>query len=115
MPRNDDWALRPLPLVPHAQKFHRAVGDHDAEGGADGAFDELDAPAMCADEFGRDRKAKAAAAGAAGALERLEQVLARLGRNARAGIGDFQDRDRAFAAAGDADLERGGIALRTAL
>jgi len=36
-------------------------------------------------------------------------VLAGLGRHARAGVGDLDDRDRAFAAAGDADLQRRAI------
>ena len=53
------------PLVPHAEQFHRAVRDRDPEGGADGAFDQMDVAAMGADQFGGDRKAEAAAAGAA--------------------------------------------------
>ena len=39
------------------------------------------------------------------ALERLEQMRAGLSRHARAGVGDLDDRDRALAAAGDADLQ----------
>ncbi len=66
------------------EQFHRAVGDDDAEGGADGALDQLDVAAMGAHQLGGDGEAEAAAAGAAGALERLEQMLARLLRGRRA-------------------------------
>ena len=48
--------LRPRPLVADALQFHRAVGDRDPEGGADGAFDQMDVAAMGADQFGGDRK-----------------------------------------------------------
>jgi hypothetical protein len=50
-----DGALRPRPLVADAQQFHRPVRDHDPEGGADGALDQMDVAAMGADQFGRDR------------------------------------------------------------
>src|SRR5262249_55701540 len=102
-------------LVAHAREFHRAVGDGDAEGGTDGAFNEMDVAAMGADQLGGDGQAQPAAAGAAGALERLEQMLAGFRRQAGAGVGDLEDRDRAFAATGDADLHRGGVVLRLAL
>src|SRR5262245_32413061 len=58
--------LRAGPLVPHALQFHRAVGDRDAESGADGAFDEVDVAAMGADQLVGDGKAKSTAAEAAG-------------------------------------------------
>src|SRR5579871_5312806 len=76
--------LRPRPLVADGQQFHRTVRDDDPEGGADGAFDQLDVAAMGADELGGDREAEPAAAGAAGGLKRLEQMLAGLVRHARA-------------------------------
>ena len=86
-------------------------GIDDPEGGADGALDQMDVAAMGADQFGGDGKAKPAAAGAAGGLERLEQMFAGLRRDAGAGVGNLDDRDRALAAAGDADLQGRGIAL----
>src|SRR3954470_11000179 len=60
--RNDRGRLplRRGPLVADALQFHRAVRDGDPEGGADGAFDQMDVAAMGADQFGRDRQAKAA-------------------------------------------------------
>src|SRR5205085_5661536 len=58
--------LRTHPLFAHALQFHRAVRDGDAEGGADGAFDEMDVAAMGADQLGGDDKTEPAAAGAAG-------------------------------------------------
>src|ERR1700741_2946067 len=103
--------LRPRPLAADGEQFHRAVRDHDPEGGADGAFDQLDFAAMGADELGGDGEAEPAAPWAAGGLERLEQMLAGLLRHAGAGIGDLQDRDSALAAAGDADLHRGAVAV----
>src|SRR3984957_16638162 len=96
-PRND-IALRPCALVAHAQQFHRTVRYRDPEGGADGAFDQMDFAAMGADQFGGDRQPQPAAAGPAGGLERLEQMLAGLGRHAGAGIGNVDDRHGAFAA-----------------
>ena len=54
--------LRPRPLVADGQQFHRAVGDRDPEGGADGAFDQVDVAAMGADQFGGDGEAEATAA-----------------------------------------------------
>ena len=41
-------------------------------------------------------------------------MLARFCRHAGTGVGDLQDGDRAFAAAGDADLHRADMALRLA-
>src|SRR3954471_24248372 len=68
--------LRPRPLVPYALEFHRAVRDRDPEGGADGAFHQMNLAAMGADQFGGDRQPQAAAAGPPRTLERLEQVVA---------------------------------------
>ena len=50
---NDSAAdLRPRPLVADGLQFHRAVGNRDPEGGADGAFDQMDVAVMGADQFG---------------------------------------------------------------
>lgn len=49
--------LRPRPLVADALQFHRAIRYRDPEGGADGAFDQMDVAAMGADQFGGNRKA----------------------------------------------------------
>ena len=113
--RNDEnrrrarpYALRPL--VADAQQFHRPVRDRDPEGGADGALDQMDVAAMGADQFGGNRQPEPAAAGPAGGLERLEQMVAGLWRHAGAGVGNLDDRDRAFAAPGDADLHGRGVA-----
>src|SRR5271154_1493478 len=92
----------PRALVADGEQLHRPVRDHDPERGPDGALDQRDGAAMGADELGGDGKPKPAAAGAAGALERLEQMIARLLRNAGAGVGYFHDRDRALAPPGDA-------------
>src|SRR5689334_2181505 len=86
--------LRPLPLVADGKQFHGAVGDDDSEGGADGAFDQMDVAAMGANQLGGNRKAKAAAAGAAGGLERLEQMSPGLRGDAGAGVGDLENCDR---------------------
>jgi hypothetical protein len=81
-----------------------AVRDDDVERRPDGALGELDLAPMGAHQFGRDREAQPGAAGARRALEGLEQMLARLGGEAGAGVGDVDDHHRAFAPAGDADL-----------
>src|SRR5437868_5183669 len=104
-------ASGPRPLAADRQQFHRAIRDRDPERGADGALDQMDMAAMGADQLGGDRKAQSAAAGAAGGLERLEQMLARLGRNAGAGVGDLDDRNRPLAASGDADLLGPAVAV----
>ena len=59
------------------RELDRAVGDGEAEGRADGAFDQADVAAMGAHQLGRDGKAEAGAAGAGRALESLEQMRAR--------------------------------------
>src|SRR6266700_4866763 len=102
--------LRPRPLVADALQFHRAVRNRKPEGGTDGAFDQMDVAAMGADQFGGDRQSQAAATGPARGLERLEQMLARLGRHARAGVGHLDDRHRAFAPAGNTNLQSRRIA-----
>src|SRR5579871_1902300 len=98
--------LRPCPFVADAEEFDRPIGNRDAERSPNGSFDQVNLPAMGADEFGGDRKPKPAAAGPARSLERLEQIFARRGWNAGAGVRDFDDGDRAFAPSGDADLRR---------
>src|SRR5260370_4460621 len=103
-------ALGPRPLVAYAQEFHRPVRDGDPEGGADGTFHQMDVAAMGTDQFGGDREPEPAAAGPAYRLERLEQMFAGLCGDAGAGVGDLDDRDRAFAAPGDANLHAGGVA-----
>src|SRR6266849_10186318 len=107
-------ALSPRPLVADAQEFHRPVRDGDPEGRANGAFHQMDVAAMGADQFGRNRESEPAAAGPACRLECLEQMLAGLGGYARAGVGNLQYRDRAFAAPGDADLHARGVAAGAA-
>src|SRR5271156_4703615 len=91
------------------RKLDGAIGNGEPQGRADRALDEADIAAMRAHQFGGDGEAEAGAAGAGRALERLEQMLARLRRKARPGIGHFDHDDRAFAAAGDADLVAAGI------
>ena len=61
---------------------------------------------MSADELSRDREPQPAAARPARRLERLEQILSGCRRNAGSGVGHFDDGDRAFTPAGDADLRR---------
>src|SRR5262249_56626380 len=107
-------SLSPCPLVADGQEFYRPVRDDDPEGRPDRALDQVDLAVMGAHELGGDRKSEPTAAGAARGLERLEQMLARLLRHAGPGVGDLQDRDRAFAPAGDANLHAGGIVLRVA-
>src|SRR5271154_6459320 len=85
-------------------KLHGSVGDGQPQRRADSAFDQADVAAMRAHQFGGDGEAQPGAAAAGRALERLEQMRARLFREARAGIGHFDYRHRALAAAGDADL-----------
>src|SRR5437879_6724538 len=94
----------PCPLVAYAQQFHRPVGYCDPEGRSDGAFHQMDVAAMGADKFGGDREPQSAAAGPACCLECLEQMIAGLLGNAGTGVGNLDDRDRAFAAPGDANL-----------
>src|SRR5215218_145834 len=67
--RSKKRGLGPCPLVADGLQFHRAVRNRDPEGGADGAFDQVDIAAMGADQFGGDCQAKAAAARPAGGLE----------------------------------------------
>src|ERR1700744_2336573 len=52
--------LPPGPFVADGQQFHRAVRDHDPEGGAEGALDEVDIAIMGADQLGGDRKTQPA-------------------------------------------------------
>lgn len=68
-------------------QIDRAVGDRDAEGGADGSRHEPDFAAMRAYELRRDGQAESRAAGARRALKSLEHVGARLLGHARPGIG----------------------------
>ena len=90
-------------------------GIDDPEGRADGAFHQMDVAAMGADQFGGDRKAQPAAAGPARGLECLEQMLAGLGGNAGAGVGDLDNGDRALATPGDANLQGRGVASSAGL
>jgi hypothetical protein len=64
--------LSPRPLVAHAQEFDRPVRYRDAERGPNGAFNQVDLPAMGANQFGGNHKPEPAAAGPARGLERLE-------------------------------------------
>ena len=75
--------LRADPLVAHALQFHRAVGDGDAEGGADGALDQANLAAVRAHQFGDDRQTEADAARAARAGERLDRKSTRLNSSHR--------------------------------
>jgi len=67
--RQKTWRLRgfanlsPRALVAYAQELDRPVRYGDPEGCPDGSFDQVNLPAMGADQFGGDRKPKAAAAG----------------------------------------------------
>src|SRR3954447_14491896 len=104
----------PRPFAAHVMEFHRTVRYGDPEGGADGAFHEVDVATVGADQFGGNRQPEPAAVGPPGALESLEQVVAGFLRNARPGIGNLQDGNGALASAGNTDLVGRGIALRPA-
>ena len=52
LPRNAARELSPRAFVADDLELHRAVGDRDPEGGADGALDQMDVAAMGADQFG---------------------------------------------------------------
>lgn len=56
-PRSAFGRLRPGSFVADGEELHRAVGDDDAEGGAERAFDEVNVAAMGADQLGSDGKA----------------------------------------------------------
>src|SRR5437868_6963537 len=101
----------PRPFAAHVMEFHRAVRYGDPEGGANGAFHEVDVATVGADQFGGNRQPEPAAVGPARALESLEQVVAGLLRNAWAGVGNLQDGNRALASAGNTELLGRGIAL----
>src|SRR5262245_11467009 len=102
--RSFQGGSRPCALGADDLEFHWAVGNGDAEGGTDGARDEIDLAGMGADQLGCDRKAEPAATGAAGGLECLEEVIAGLLGNAGPGVRDLDDRDGPLAPAGDTDL-----------
>src|SRR5204862_1706994 len=82
-------ASRPRALAAPRVEIHRAVGDGQAEGRADGAFDQADLAAVRAHQLGDDREPEPDAAGAGRALERLEQMRAGFLRPSRTGIGDL--------------------------
>src|SRR5437868_3154507 len=104
----------PRPFAAHVMEFHRAVRYGDPEGGADGAFHEVEVATMGADQFGGNGQPEPAAVGPARALESLEQVVAGFLRNARPGVGNLQDGNSALAPPGNTDLLGRGIALRPA-
>src|SRR5262249_38756112 len=106
---------RPHPLAAAAVELDRAVGDDDAKGRADGAFDQADLAARGAHQLGDDGEPGPDAAGAGRALERLEQVRARPLAEPGAGVGHLDHHHRALAPAGDAHLVAAGIARVTAL
>src|SRR5262245_65282695 len=66
--------LRPGALAAAGADVDGAVGDADAEGGADGAVDQADLAAVRAHQLGGDGEPEAGAAGAGRALESLEQM-----------------------------------------
>src|SRR5260221_14522115 len=107
--------LSPRPRAAVGVELDRTVRDGEAEGCADGALHELDLATVGADELGGDGEAEPGSAAARGRLEGLEQMLARPGREARAGVRHLDHRHRAFAAAGDADLVTRWIARRPRL
>ena len=78
--------LRSRALIPYRLQLHRAIRNRDPERRADSAFHEMDVAAVRTHQFRCDRKTEAAAARACRPLEGLEQMVARLLRNARAGV-----------------------------
>src|SRR5262245_65430307 len=71
-----DIPSRPCPLPAPRIEIDRAVRDREAEGRADGAFDQADLAAVGAHQLGHNGKPEADAAGAGRALERFEQMRA---------------------------------------
>src|ERR1700674_1845581 len=69
--------LGPRPLGAFLVERHRLVGDDHAEGGANGAGNQVDLAAVGAHELGGDGEAEPRAAAPRRSLERLEKMLAR--------------------------------------
>src|SRR5262249_3812973 len=67
---------RPCALAAAGVEIDRAVRDREAEGRADGAFDQADLAAVGAHQLGHDGKPEPDAAGAGRALEGFEQMRA---------------------------------------
>src|SRR5262249_39245639 len=95
---------RPRALAAAGVEIDRAVRDREAEGRADGAFDQADLAAVGAHQLGHDGKPEPDAAGAGRALEGFEQMRARLLREPGAAVGDLDHHHRALAPAREADL-----------
>src|SRR5436305_1024639 len=95
------------PLAAPRAEFDCAIGDDDAERGADRAVDQPNLATMGADQLGRDRKPEPGAAAAGRPLERLEQMRARSFAHTGSCVGHFDHRDGALAPAGDAQLIAG--------
>jgi len=85
-------------------EFDRTVRNGEAEGCADGAFDELDLAAVGANKLGGDDEAQARAAAARRSLKGLEQMLARTRRDAGAGVRHLDHHHGTLAPAGEPDL-----------
>src|SRR5919108_509094 len=94
----------PCPLAAPRIEIHCAVGDREAEGRADGAFDQTDLAAVRAHQLGDDGEPEPDAAGASRALEGFEQMRAGFLGEPWTGIGNLDHRHRTLAPPGDADL-----------
>src|SRR6516225_11925035 len=100
---------RPRALAAPGVEIDRAIRDRQAEGRADGAFDQADLAAVGAHQLGHDGEPEPDAAGAGRALERFEQMRAGLLREPWPGVGDLDQHHCALAPAGDADLVAAGV------
>src|SRR2546421_10549892 len=90
--------LSPRPRAAVGVELDRAVRNGKPEGCADGALHQFDLAAVGADELGGDGETEPRPAAPRGRLEGLEQMLARPGREARAGVRHLDHRHRALAA-----------------
>src|SRR5262245_14546644 len=90
-------------LTPSCIEVDCAVGDRDAESGANCPWHQPDFAAVCANQLRCNGQPEPGSAGPR-ALKRLEQVGASLFRYARTSIGHLDHGDAAFAPAGDPDL-----------
>src|SRR5260370_23051788 len=100
---------RPCPLAAPRVEIDRAIRNRQAEGRADGAFDQADLAAVGAHQLGHDGEPEPDAAGAGRALEGFEQMRAGLLPESRAGVGDLDHHHRALAPARTPDLIAAGV------
>src|SRR5258708_6636024 len=85
-------------------EIDRAVGNCDAEGGADGSRHQTDFTAMRAHEFCGNGQTQPSAPGARRALKSLEHMSTRFFRYARPGIRQLDNHHATFAPPSNANL-----------